>query len=224
MRQTLDGATLNVKVRRDVKYTRDGSYREVEVVSSRGSNVIFHYTQMHSALTTASVNTFLQPLRQNMTNLRRSSESNEILILLNSGVWDILESGPQQEFAHFEDHERALEMLISGVEKEFPDVTLAWKSLTGMHIHNVDCSQKRFPKREHRVTCLNRVKYMSSSRARYLNELQAQLMLRHPQVRVIQMYDQTYNSAHLSMPKDGRHYLPAARAAMWRLAFDPGAG
>lgn len=54
---------------------------------------------------------------------------------------------------------------------------------------------------------INRIRYMSESRSRYLYELQKRIML-ELNVPFLDLYDATYLSADQLYPSDGRHYRP----------------
>ena len=54
---------------------------------------------------------------------------------------------------------------------------------------------------------INRIRYMSASRSRYLYELQKKIMKRLD-VPFLDLYEATYLSADQLYPSDGRHYRP----------------
>ena len=66
---------------------------------------------------------------------------------------------------------------------------------------------------------------MSNSRSGTLHQRQLELLWREfPDVRIADLYELTYNRAHLSRPGDGRHYRCAGEDAavceeMWYQSF-----
>jgi hypothetical protein len=54
---------------------------------------------------------------------------------------------------------------------------------------------------------VDRVRYMSASRSKYIYELQRTLM-KELQVPMLDLYEGTYLSSHRLYPSDGRHYRP----------------
>eukprot|EP00957_Ditylum_brightwellii_P211619 15366385-Ditylum_brightwellii.AAC.1 len=136
--------------------------------------------------------------------------TNRTLLLLNSGVWDLLEDGSMQSpsvsktccnyDADFDDHLTALRRLLSSIQHEFPYVTIGWKSMTASHIHRADCANNN-------ERCKIRTKYMSTSRSAMILQKQMNLIEREfPDVLFANIYDLTYSRAHHSRPGDGRHF------------------
>ena len=66
---------------------------------------------------------------------------------------------------------------------------------------------------------------MSNSRSSTLHQRQLELLRREfPDVQIVDLYDLTYNLAHLTKPGDGRHYRCDTKDAtvcqeMWNRAF-----
>ena len=218
---------------------------------------LVQYVKINAPLSTDMVHSkFLSPIRGALNTTVRGTK--KIALLLNSGLWDLLEDGSARRKPYisksccrndtlFEDHGQALELLISTLEGEYPQVTLVWKSMTGVHVHRIgDCADQN---------CRRRCKYMSTSRAAQLYRMQLKAMAeKHPKVRVLDLYNLTYlvqptslctarihsrdatvvvfvclrfycvarnrmtksfttcigwgryNRAHLSRPRDGRHF------------------
>ena len=120
---------------------------------------------------------------------------------------------------HFKDHQNAMEILIQTLEREFPWVTLAWHSMTAVHIHQVS---SRCTGLNPTITsrCNTRVKYMSSSRAAQIYNTQLEtISQKHPEVHIVKLYDLTCNRGHLVRPGDGRHYLPVVNTELWQMVF-----
>lgn len=186
------------------------------------------YTKVQRPLSTDTLDSkFLLPLRN---ICQREKCDNTTLVLLNSGVWDLLEDGSCRgppyfsnscchNDSYFKDHETAMETMITTLEHELPGVTLGWNSMTAVHVHRIiDCST---------LNCINRTKYMSTSRASQLYNMQVNAMSRnHPNVQVIKLYDLTYNRAHFAQPNDGRHYICGGAInvcrEIWNAAFQDG--
>ena len=137
--------------------------------------------------------------------------TNRTLLLLNSGVWDLLEDGSLRfpsisktccdYDTDFVNHLESLRNLLVSIRRHFPNVTIGWKSMTATHVHRVECGTKP-------TSCIRRVKYMSSSRSERLFEKQRTLLEdEFPGVLFVNTYDLTYSLAHHSVPGDGRHYL-----------------
>jgi hypothetical protein len=180
--------------------------KSCDVKGCHGTNV--SYEKIASALTSSSSPNLFQKIVERVETLK----GKRILLVLGSGVWDLLEATPYQFFLRFEDHLSAMSKLLSRVQKRYPNISLAWKGMTAVHVHKVSCSGK---------WCIDRIKYMSSSRSALLDELQQKLLAqRHPNVTVLKLYDLTYNAAHLAKPNDGRHYIPEMCKQMWHAAFE----
>jgi len=145
--------------------------------------------------------------------------TNKTLLLLNSGVWDLLEDGSlnRERFrcqakekysksktccnydTEFNDHIQSLRELLSSIQEAYPNVAMGWKSMTAVHVHNVKCKENK--------QCMSRVKYMSSSRAETIFWKQKELIEKEfPDVLFADVYNFTRSRGHLSRPGDGRHY------------------
>lgn len=133
-------------------------------------------------------------------------------LVLNSGVWPILETTPEQNLNSFTSHISAMRTLLNYVKKNHTGVQIIWQSMTAMHVHICNCGKN--------IQCLNRIKYMSSSRARLLYELQKKLVsVEFSDVIFLDLYDITYASAHRSKPRDGRHYNTEFNQMLWEQYF-----
>ena len=154
--------------------------------------------------------------------------TNSTLLLLNSGIWDLLEDGTYSNVKHsggqnihlgaccdydadFRDHIESLRSLLSRIQSEFPHVTIGWKSMTAAHVHRVTCGNED-------KKCQLRIKYMSYSQSDFLHQKQLKLLqLDFPNVLLINLYNLTYNRAHYSKPSDGSE--PRVCHEMWNQAF-----
>lgn len=164
--------------------------------------------------------------------------TNRTMLFLNSGVWDSMEDGSKNTTLYrcqrpyknsqssaccdydyeFSNHIQALRQLFTAIKEAYPKVTIAWKSMTALHVHNVKCRDNG--------ACDNRAKYMSSSRAEKIFWKQKKLLDEEfPDVLFVDVYNLTRNVAHESKPNDGRHYkCPRPQKSnvckkMWSEAF-----
>jgi hypothetical protein len=144
---------------------------------------------------------FLHQIKGNVTlAVRRRTKFHTIALLLGSGVWDILADDDlkNQQGPQFKDHRVACRQLIASIRNEFPVLDIYWKSITAMHIQQVASDKNDW-------FHVDRVFYMSSSRAhdlyRYQKEIMAQL-----NVTMLDLYPATHLSADHLEPGDGRHY------------------
>lgn len=166
------------------------------------------YSKVQAALTTRNVVThFLAPIDKLV--VKHSPD----VLMLNSGVWDILESGPDQAYEEFSDHLQALVFLLTHIHNKYSDIKIVWKSMTAMHLHRCDCGVSQ--------ACKDRVKYMSTSRAKALYLAQKETIENlFPRVTFLDMYHHTYANAHQSRPNDGRHYTVHFNEYLWSV-FGP---
>jgi hypothetical protein len=132
-------------------------------------------------------------------------------------VWDVLESGPEQEYEDFTDHLQAMVFLLMHLQNKYgAQIKIFWKSMTAMHIHRCDCAYNK--------ACKERVKYMSSTRAKTLYLAQKRTIeTLFPYVTFLDMYQHTYVNAHQSRPNDGRHYTARYNDQLWTLFWRRGA-
>ena len=155
------------------------------------------------------------------------NETNSVaatLLLLNSGIWDLLEDGTFSKSKtccnydlNFEDHLGSLRDLLLRIKYEFPNLTIGWKSVTAAHVHRTA--------RRSETACNFRIKYMSTSRATTIHQMQLELLKKEfPDVLIADLYELTSYRAHLSRPGDGRHYRCDRKNVdmcreMWNKAF-----
>jgi hypothetical protein len=186
------------------------------------------YVSIQAPLATDTVTRkFLNPIIEVLANLNHDLNT---LVVLNSGVWDLLENGSNQskpymsvscciEDSCFDDHIQAMDELLSHLVHTFPRLSFAWKSMTAVHIHAIrQCDTKG---------CSERSKYMSTSRANILYRRQFNLLhSKYSLLHFIDLYNITFNRAHLMKENDGRHYKCDGEIAvsnmctlMWQSAF-----
>jgi hypothetical protein len=145
-------------------------------------------------------------------------------IITDSCVWDILEdlnmtSSTLDGSPEWPVHRLALEEFLSHIHQTLPNLTVFWKSCTGMHIHIpillASPTNKNWDWLQSRVKCL------STHRAWGLYSIQkdiiqkeisrqeeeARLPAQHIQrLFFLDVYPAYYLSAYRSRPNDGRHY------------------
>ena len=168
----------------------------------QGGRSTARFRKVQAPLTTETLGPhFITPLAQLMTGPR---STNSVLIL-NSGVWDVLD----EQSLGIEDHVNATKQLLDFVTERYPDVSVIWKSMTAMHIHRTTC--KRSP------WCNKRVKYMSNSMAKKVYAEQRRLLSEHftKSVFFMDQYLLTYLNADETIPNDGRHYTREFNERLW---------
>ena len=144
-----------------------------------------------------------------MEEIRRLAEMpRPALLLLNGGVWNVLRLAVADPM--FQQYAAGVNQLLQTVQKEFPDVTIAWVGMTAMHIHRAKC-----PTSVKQYACWKRISYLSSSRARLVADVVQNVVAKHPDVHHIPMYNRTFVSAHCARPGDGRHYREDCNARWW---------
>lgn len=129
-------------------------------------------------------------------------------LIVGSCLWDILSADDTLQGSEFSNHVEACREYIHQLRQRYPGVTIFWKSPMAVHIHWVDL--QRVVEHDRATATLfgiNRIKYMSSSRSRFLYNIQRQLM-NELQVPMLDLYDATHLSADQLYPSDGRHYRP----------------
>lgn len=125
------------------------------------------------------------------------NKGSDCALLLGSGVWDVLANNEDQQ-PNFDDHLEALRKYMLAVQ-EFTNAKIYWKSMTGLHIHSTNGANIIGS------PGVERVRYLSASRAKMLHDAQIQLM-EDLNIPVLDMYNFTYEAADQSLPGDGRHF------------------
>ncbi|KAL3925397.1 MAG: hypothetical protein SGILL_000433 [Bacillariaceae sp.] len=146
-------------------------------------------------------------------------------LIVGSCLWDMLNAMDELQGSLYQDHAEACRTYISELRKRYPEVIVVWKSPMACHIHWVDL--KRVVEHDRATAALfgiNRIRYMSASRSRYLYELQKKICQEF-HVPFLDLYEATYLSADLLYPSDGRHYKPDLNRKMlgWFYAEQPNA-
>jgi len=132
----------------------------------------------------------------------------DTIIFLGSGVWDVLGNHYDPQFAS---HGKTLQQLLNTVHERYPMAKIAWKGMTAMHVHTV--------RYKNRKKCLNRAKYMSSSRASMLNQLQWDLVA-NTSALFLPMYQATLTEVRHLRENDGRHYNETMNDQLWQDVVD----
>jgi hypothetical protein len=157
----------------------------------------------------------------NNTTKTTRKKKTKIALIVGSCLWDILDSQSTGQGTNYEDHARACEEYITSIRQRYPTVTVIWKLPMAVHIHWVDLQRVV----DHdKVTAtlfgINRIKYMSESRSKFLYMVQKHLMA-HWNVPCLDLYEATYLSADWLYPSDGRHYKPDLNRRMLNWFYRP---
>jgi hypothetical protein len=168
------------------------------------------------ALNTQAVSSLLDILEQGSgMHLRNVQGFPRRAVMVGSAMWDILDSKDTLQGTQYKDHEEACRILINQIRLRYPDVNILWKSPTAVHIHVVDLDRLVVSKiGEAALFGIERIRYMSSSRSKYLYDIQKALVMdeqrRHgtDAIAFLDLYEATFLSADWLFPSDGRHYRP----------------
>ena len=129
-----------------------------------------------------------------------------VALLLCSALWDILDSQDTMQGESYDNHRQALQEYIERIRQSYPHVTIVWKLPMAVHPHVVQLERLVDAETGKPVLFgIDRLRYMSKYRSRYIYELQKELM-QELDVKVLDIYDATHLSAHRLYPSDGRHY------------------
>lgn len=131
-----------------------------------------------------------------------------IALIVGSCLWDILDVESTGQGSDYADHAQACQHYITSIRQRYPTVQVIWKLPMAVHIHWVDL--QRVVDHDRATATLfgiNRIKYMSQSRSKFLYMLQKQVMI-DLNVPFLDLYEATYLSVDWLYPSDGRHYRP----------------
>ncbi|CAJ1946238.1 unnamed protein product [Cylindrotheca closterium] len=171
--------------------------------------------KMRLPMNSETTDTHLQLLDEQFgPELKASTSSDSTALILGSCLWDILDYQDTLQGSDYANHTEACRNYIEEIQKRYPNVTLVWKSPMAVHIHWVDLD--RLIQHEQDTATLfgvDRVRYMSASRSKFLYQLQTKLM-KELQIPVLDLFDATYLSADKLYPSDGRHYRPELNRKM----------
>ena len=168
--------------------------------------------KVRMGLNSETVDTLVELIREDEIAERELSsaenDGKKKALIVGSCLWDILSADDTLQGSEFIDHREACREYIHRLRQRYPGVTLLWKSPMAVHIHWVDL--QRVVEHDRATATLfgiNRIKYMSASRSRFLHSIQRQLM-NELDVPMLDLYDATHLSADQLYPSDGRHYRP----------------
>ena len=151
-----------------------------------------------------------------------SNQDSRIALIVGSCLWDILNSQDTLQGKGYENHIQACRDYIRLIRERYPNATVFWKSPMAVHIHWVDLARLvEHDKKTASLFGVDRVRYMSASRSRYLHERQVRLMKEELDVPVLDLYEATYLSADQLYPSDGRHYRPDLNRLMLSWFYPP---
>eukprot|EP00980_Cylindrotheca_fusiformis_P007355 scaffold1525_cov142-Cylindrotheca_fusiformis.AAC.155 len=173
--------------------------------------------KMRLPMNSETVSTHLQLLHEQFgEKLTHSTSSSKTALMVGSCLWDILDYQDTLQGNEYEDHISSCRYYVEQIRERYPNVTVVWKSPMAVHIHWVDLERLiEHPDKETAATLfgIDRVRYMSASRSRFLYHRQAQLM-KDLDVPLLNLYEATYLSADQLYPSDGRHYRPILNRMM----------
>jgi protein-tyrosine-phosphatase len=182
------------------------------------------------ALNSQTVSSFLDMLEQGSgMHLRNVKDFPRRAVMVGSAMWDILDSKDTLQGTQYKDHQEACRTLIRKIRLSYPDVNILWKSPTAVHIHVVDLDRMVVSNMgEAALFGIERIRYMSSSRSKYLYDIQEALVMdeqrRHgiDAVTFLDLYEATLLSADWLFPSDGRHYRPDLNRLMLQWFYPAG--
>jgi hypothetical protein len=145
-------------------------------------------------------------------------------LLIGSSTWDLLldTTSSTRSYSmdnYWKDHIRACRQLIQTIQLSYPNGTIFWKSPTAMHVHVVPTmvaytsTQEETSMSRSIQERQNKTRYMSSSGASRLYELQMQIM-NELGIEMLDLYEATYLLADWTLPDDGRHFKSDANRKM----------
>ena len=163
------------------------------------------FKKVQSRLTAKTLmSKFIKPIEKLLKKNHKAEK-----IILNSGVWDLLEAYEDDAFSQ---HTQAMEELLKHIELKYPNLQIIWKSMTAVHVHRCMCTTTQ---------CSDRIKYMSSSRAKMLYSIQKELLKnKFPDIIFLDMYDYTFAHANSTKILDGRHYQDNFNKKLWNKFFN----
>lgn len=171
--------------------------------------------KMRLPLNSQTIDTHLQLLDEQFgQELKTSTSSDSTALILGSCLWDVLDYEDTLQGTEYANHAQACQSYIEEIQTRYPKVSLVWKSPMAVHIHWVDLD--RLIQNQQETATLfgvDRVRYMSASRSKFLHNLQTKLM-KGLQIPMLDLFDATFLSADKLYPSDGRHYRPELNRKM----------
>ena len=136
------------------------------------------------------------------------NEGRNAALVVGSCLWDILDPECTIQGKEYYDHLDACRLYVEGIQQRYPGVQVIWKLPYAVHIHVIDL-QRLIDHDASTATLfgINRIRYMSASRSRFLYHRQKEVM-EQLGVPMLDLFETTYLSADKLYPSDGRHYRP----------------
>ena len=182
-------------------------------------------------LNSETLSDLLEQLEQHHGSVIRTySQTKNVAILVGSCLWDILDSKQTLQGRTYANHRQACIDYITAIHRLYPRATILWKSPTAVHIHVVDMNRLTVSNLgEAALFGIERLRYMSHSRSKYLHDLQKDVVQRlqaqndstKTKLYFVDVYDATYLSADWLFPSDGRHYRPDLNRLMLSWFYGP---
>lgn len=160
-------------------------------------------------LNSQTIETLLGLLHEDFGDELLNDDDSSIALIVGSCLWDILDSQDTLQGKYYTDHIEACRNYVQRIRERYPRATVVWKSPMAVHIHWVDLDRLvEYDKATATLFGIDRVRYMSAYRSRFLYECQTKLMTESLEVPILDLYEATYLSADQLYPSDGRHYRP----------------
>jgi hypothetical protein len=161
-------------------------------------------TNVNSQLSRNSVKKRFLPMIRNMIHNATTLQGDgngyaleEMALVVGSSAWDLIYDVRQG--VHFLNHRRAVQSLLTTLQKEYPTLSLYWRSALAVHTQaatNVRDDWKDIAP----------LWYLSTSRSRKLYEYQKEIVNRIPNVTHLDVYHASYLSAEYMGRGDARHF------------------
>jgi len=129
-----------------------------------------------------------------------SMDSEDIALLLGSGMWDLVHGTDE----NMDNHLLAVELYINKIRLLVPRADIYWKSMTATHTFAYN---KTFVSDSLIERARESLRYVSRSRAQDFHEAQVKLMQRL-NVPVIDMFNMTFDAAEWHSLNDALHFNP----------------
>jgi hypothetical protein len=140
-----------------------------------------------------------------------------VALILGSAAWDVIWPTEWQGPC-FARHLEAVRRFVTHVRDAYPHVDVYWRLPTAQHIHRAhyNCF-------DHGTGCIDAVRYATVSRFRYLYHAQKRLMTRKGglDVTVIDLYDLSYLSAHMTATDDMLHFSTEWNRRVLEMLYGP---
>lgn len=191
-----------------------GAWYEVEqYFRSNGS-----YTDRFGApLNSDTLESYIGKIKSDIKETQKKlpkGESSSLLVLLGSGVWDILEDEQKYRLQgkSFNDHAHVVAALLKKVTEDYKNndnIQFAWKSITATHAHTSRVKTAGSWK-------LHRTKYGCYTRSKRLYNIQKKVAKIY-NIPFLDIYEASFLSS--TYHRDTSHYLPDLTQRMWNWFF-----